>query len=94
MMFRPILWMTATIVIAIGAVAIADDRFDEAGAQLACTGRASHQLENTLFTARALSQNGEDPVCTPPAKDDDDFDGAMLSHRRGIGASSRLAGRL
>ena len=93
-MLRTILWMTATIVIAIGAIAIADDRFDEAGAQLACTGRASRQLENTLFTARALSQSGEDPVCTPPAKDDDDSDGEMLSHHRGVRASSRLAGRL
>lgn len=93
-MLRTILWLAATIVIAIGAIAIADDRFDERAAQSACIGRASHQLENTLFTARALSQSGADPVCTPPDKDDDDFDGVLLSHRHGIGASSRLAGRL
>ncbi len=93
-MLRTILWMTATIAIAIGAIAIADDRFDDAETKFACTGGASHQLENTLFTARALSQSGEDPVCTPPARDDDEFDGVMLSHRRGIAASSRLAGRL
>jgi hypothetical protein len=93
-MLRTILWMTATIVIAIGAIAIADDRFEEAGAQVACSGQASRQLDNTLFTARALSQSGADPVCTPPDKDDDDFDGVMLSHRHGIGASSRLARRL
>jgi hypothetical protein len=75
MMLRTILWMTATIVIAIGAIAIGDDRFEEAQAQTACTAPASHQLENTLFTA-------------------DDFDAVMLSHRRGIGPSSRLAGGL
>ncbi len=93
-MLRTILWLAATVAIAIGAIAIADDRFDEAAAQSACTGRASRQLDNALFTARALSQSGADPVCTPPDKDDDDFDGVMLSHRRGIGTSSRLAGRL
>jgi hypothetical protein len=93
-MLRTILWMTATIVIAIGAIAIGDDRFEEAQAQTACTGPASHQLENTLFTARALSQNGADPVCTPAVEDADDSDAVMLSHRGGIRPSSRLAGRL
>ncbi len=93
-MLRTILWLAATVAIAIGAIAIADDRFDEAAAQSACTGRASHQLDNALFTARALSQSGADPVCTPPDEDDDDVDGVMVSHRHGIGTSSRLAGRL
>ena len=86
-MLRTTLRIAATLILAIGAIAITDDRFDEAGAQLACTGPVSRQLENTLFTARALSQSGEDPVCTPPTKDDDgDFAGVMLSHRHGIGS--------
>jgi hypothetical protein len=85
MMIRTALWMAATLALAIGAIAISDDRFHEAGAQLACTGPVSRQLDHTLFTLRALSQSGEDPVCTPPVKDDDDFDGVMLSHRHGIG---------
>jgi hypothetical protein len=80
MMIRMTLWMAATVAIAIVAIAIADDRFDEAGAQVACTGHASRQLENTLFTARALSQSGTDPVCTPPDHDDDDLDAVTLSH--------------
>ena len=79
-MIRTTLWLAATVAIAIVAIAIADDRFEEAGAQVACTGHASRQLENTLFTARALSQSGTDPVCTPPDHDDDDLDGVALSH--------------
>ena len=83
-MLRTCFWMLAALVIAAGAIAIGDDRFTEVETQVACTGQpASRQLDNTLFTARALSQNGADPVCTPPDHDEDDFDGAMLSHRRG-----------
>jgi hypothetical protein len=82
-MLRTCLWMLATLVIAAGAIAIGDDRFPEAETQVACTGQPiSRQLDNTLFTARALSQSGTDPVCTPPDHDEDDLDGAMLSHRR------------
>jgi len=92
-MFKTILWVAASIAIAIGAIAIADDRFEEAGAQVACTGHVSQQLDNALFTARALSQSGADPVCTPIEKDDDDVDGVRLSRRGGTRAS-RLAGRL
>ena len=86
-MIRTAVWLGATLAIAVGAIAISDDRFDETGAQLACTGPVSRQLDNALFTARGLSQSGEDPVCTPPAADtdDDDFDGGMLSHRHGSG---------
>jgi len=76
--------MLATLVIAAGAIAIGDNRFTEVETHVACTGQPiSQQLDNTLFTARALSQSGADPVCTPPVHDDDDLDGAMLSHRRG-----------
>jgi hypothetical protein len=84
MMLRNALWMLATLVIAAGAIAIGDDRFTEVKTQVACTGQPiSRQLDNTLFTARALSQSGADPVCTPPVHDEDDLDGAMLSHRHG-----------
>ena len=81
---RIILWMLATLGLAAGAIAIEDDRFTEAQMRVACTGQPiSRQLDNTLFTARALSQNGADPVCTPTDHDEDDPGGAMLSHRRG-----------
>jgi len=76
-MFRTTVWIVATLVVAIGAIAISDTRFNETGAQLACAGHASQQLDDTLFTARALSQSGEDPVCTPPMQDEDD--GVILS---------------
>ena len=83
-MLRNALWMLATLAIAAGAIAIGNDRFTEADAQVACTGQPiSRQLDNTLFTARALSQSGADPVCTPPVHYEDDGDGAMLSQRRG-----------
>lgn len=79
-MIRTTLWMAGTLAVAIGAIAISDARFDEPGAQLACTGHASRQLDDALFTARALSQSGEDPVCTPPVEDSDDLDAVTLSH--------------
>jgi hypothetical protein len=83
-MLRTCVWMLATLVIAVGAIAIGNDRFTEAETQVACTGQPiSRQLDNTLFTARALSQSGADPVCTPPDHDEDDLDAAMLSHRHG-----------
>ena len=83
-MLRIILWMLAASGLAAGAIAIGDDRFTEAETQVACTGQPiSRQLDNTLFTARALSQSGADPVCTPPDHDGDDLDGAMLAQRRG-----------
>ena len=83
-MLRTCLWMLATLGIAAAAIAIEDDRFPEMETQVACTGQpTSRQLDNTLFTARALSQSGADPVCTPPDQDADDLDGVMLSHRRG-----------
>jgi hypothetical protein len=83
-MLRSTLWMLATLGLAAGAIAIEDDRFTETETQVACTGQPiSRQLDNTLFTARALSQGGADPVCTPPDHDEDDLDGVMLSHRHG-----------
>jgi hypothetical protein len=76
--------MLATLVMAAGAIAIEDDRFPETQTQVACTGQpTSRQLDNALFTARALSQNGADPVCTPPDHNEDDLDGVMLSRHRG-----------
>lgn len=92
-MLRICFWILGTTLVAAGAIAIGDDRFPEMETQVACTGKAaSRQLENTLFTARALSQNAADPVCTPPDHDDDELDGVMLSHRRGRGLESPESG--
>jgi hypothetical protein len=69
-------------IVAIGAIVIGNDRYDDGGEALAkaCTGSApSRQFDNALFNARALSDGGADPICSPPEKDDD-FDGVMLSH--------------
>ena len=76
------LWLGATTIVAVGAIAIGNDRYDEVNGALAkaCAGSApSRQLDNALFNARARSDSGVDPICAPPAKDDD-FDGVMLSH--------------
>jgi hypothetical protein len=78
---RMSLWIGATSIVAVGAIFIGNDRYDDAAGALAkaCSGSApSHQLDNALFNARALSDSGADPICAPAANDDD-FDGLMLS---------------
>jgi len=75
------LWIGATSIVAVGAIAIGNDRYDDPASALAkaCTGSApTRQLDNALFNARALSDSGADPICAPSASDDD-FDGVMLS---------------
>jgi hypothetical protein len=75
-----------TLIVAVGAIAIGDDSYDDVDGALAkaCAGAAtSHQLENALFNARARSDSGFDPICSPP-ENDDDFDGVMLSHSPSI----------
>jgi hypothetical protein len=79
---RSMLGIGVTLIVAVGAIAIGDDRYDDADGALAkaCAGAAtSHQLENALFNTRARSNGGFDPICSPP-ENDDDFDGVMLSH--------------
>jgi hypothetical protein len=79
------LWIVATLVVAVVAIAIGDNRLDEDDSAVAkaCSGQAtSRQLDRTLFTARALSESGADPICTPPSNDDD-YDGVMVSHSPG-----------
>jgi hypothetical protein len=79
---RMSLWIGATSIVAVGAIAIGNDRYDEVDGALAkaCSGSApSRQLDNALFNARARSDSGADPICAPPEKDAD-FDGVMLSH--------------
>jgi hypothetical protein len=81
-MIRIGLGIGATAMIAAGAIAIGNDRYDDGGGALAqaCAGSApSRQLDNALFTARALSDSGADTICAPP-DEDDDFDGVTLSH--------------
>ena len=92
-MLRVILWIAATLVVAIGAIAIGNEGIDETDVRSACTGHAaSRQLEHTLFTARALSFSGADPICTPP-DNDDDVDGVMLSHSPRFRLEGTLARR-
>jgi hypothetical protein len=79
---RSMLGIGVTLIVAVGAIAIGDDRYDDVDGALAkaCAGVAtSHQLENALFNARARSDGGFDPICSPP-ENEDDFDGVMLSH--------------
>jgi hypothetical protein len=79
---RSMLGIGVTLIVAVGAIAIGDDRYDDVDGALAkaCAGAAtSHQLENALFNARARSDGGFDPICSPP-ENEDDFDGVMLSH--------------
>ena len=92
---RMSLWIGATSIVAIGAIAIGNDRYDETASALAkaCTGSApNRQLDNALFNARALTDSGADPICAPPANDDD-FDGVMLSRlpsaTSGLGSTRR-----
>jgi hypothetical protein len=71
------LWIVATLIVAVGAIAIGNDGY--ADLAKACTGAEStRQMDNVLFNARALSGSGADPICAPPNRDDD-FDGMMLS---------------
>jgi hypothetical protein len=78
---RMSLWFGATSIVAVGAIAIGNDRYDDGDGALAkaCTGSApTHQLDNALFNARARSDSGADPICAPQEKDDES-DGVMLS---------------
>jgi hypothetical protein len=78
-----ILGIGVTLIVAVGAIALGNDRYDDVDGAIAtaCAGAATTpQLENALFNARARSDSGSDPICSPPANDDD-FDGAMLSRR-------------
>jgi hypothetical protein len=91
------LWFGVTLMVALGAIAIGNDRYDDVdGAALAkaCAGSApTRQMDNALFNARARSDGGADPICAPPEKDDD-FDGVMLSHSPGARAESTPFGSI
>jgi len=90
-----ILWIGATLIVAVGAIAIGDDGYadvDGAAVAKACAGTTStRQMDNVLFNARALSDSGSDPICAPPQADDD-FDSAMLSHSPGSRARATQLG--
>jgi hypothetical protein len=83
---RWFLGIGVTLIVAVGAIAIGNDRYDDVDGAIAraCAGAATtHQLENALFNARARTDGGFDPICSPP-QNDDDFDGAMLSRSPSI----------
>src|ERR1700761_2132899 len=79
------LWIVGTLILAIGAITIGNDHDDEVDGALAkaCGGsQTNRKLNNALFSARALSNGGADPICTPPQADgvdDDDSYGVTLS---------------
>jgi hypothetical protein len=80
------LWMGATLMVAVGAIAIGNDGYDDTGGSLAkaCAGSPpTRQMENALFNARARSDGGADPICAPPEKDDDS--GSYLTQQRRLG---------
>ena len=78
---RMSLWLGVTSIVAVGAIVIGNDRYDDVDGALAkaCSGPApSRQLDNALFNVRARSDSGADLICAPPEQDDE-FDGVMLS---------------
>jgi len=88
-MLKISVWIAVTLLIAIGAIALGNDDFDEGDARVACNGPAvSRKLQNALFTARALSISGTDPICSPP-ENDDDTDAVMLSRSPAYAARRR-----
>jgi hypothetical protein len=86
---RLILRLGATLIVAVGAIAIGNDRYDDVEGALAkaCAGATTTpQLENALFNARARS----DPICSAP-ENDYDSDGVMLSHSPSIRDGASVA---
>jgi hypothetical protein len=84
---RLVLGIGLTLLVAVGAIAIGNDRYDDVNAALAkaCVGEpTTPQLENALFNARARTDGGFDAMCSPPRNDDDADDGAMLSRNPSI----------
>ena len=95
MTIRTSLWFGATLLVAVGAIAIGDGRYGDVDGAVAkaCTGAVStRQLDNVLFNVRALSEGGADPICAPP-DEDDEFDGVMLSHLPSFRAEAASARR-
>jgi hypothetical protein len=81
---KTILGFSITLIVAVAAIYLGNDRYDELEGAVtrACAGGAmSPQLENALFSLRARSDSGSDPVCLPPEKNDDIDVAAMLSPR-------------
>jgi hypothetical protein len=90
---RLILRLGATLIVAVGAIAIGNDRYDDVEGALAkaCAGATTTpQLENALFNARARSDGGFDPICSP-LENDYDSDGVMLSHSPSIRDGASVA---
>jgi hypothetical protein len=88
------LWLGATSIVAIGAIAIGNDRYEDVDSALAkaCTGSApTRQLDNALFNSRARTDSGADPICTPADKDDD-LAGVVLSHSPNARAEGKQLG--
>jgi hypothetical protein len=98
---RLVLGIGLTLIVAVAAIVVGDDRYDDVDALAgACAGAVkTRQLEHALFNMRARSEGGLDPICSPPEYDDDS-DAVMLSRspgnpegRRRLGAFGERARR-
>ena len=69
---RLVLGIGLTLIVAVAAIAVGDDRYDDVDALAACAGAVrTPQLEHALFNIRARSEGGFDPICSPSEYDDD-----------------------
>jgi hypothetical protein len=77
---RLVLGIGLTLIVAVAAIAVGDDRYDDVDALAgACSGAVrTPQLEHALFNIRARSEGGLDPICSP-SEYGDDSDAVVLS---------------
>ena len=70
---RLILGIGVTLIVAVAAIVVGDDRYDDVDALARACGGAvrTPQLEHALFNMRARSEGGLDPICSPSEYDDD-----------------------
>jgi hypothetical protein len=95
---RIVLGVVTVCGVAAAACVIGNDRYagGDADLAMACAGHSvSPQLENALFSARARTESGADPICAPDTTVDDDVTALELSasafhdHARSGGYSRR-----
>jgi len=92
---RLILAIGLTLIVAVAAIAVGDDRYDDVDALAgACAGKErTPQLEHAMFNIRARSEGGSDPICSP-SEYDDDSDAVVLSRSPSNPAGPRRLGVL
>jgi hypothetical protein len=89
---RLVLGVGLTLIVAVAAIAVGDDRYEDVDALArACTGAVrTPQLEHALFNIRARSEGGLDPICSPPEHDDDPGDMVLSRSPRNPEGPRRL----